>query len=182
MTPGLAEPCNLLLDFDRLVILPNCLHLPCVRFRVFCVAFHQSQQRNLTALRVISRARERRFGHPFEQIVILGAQAPKSLERLLRFASSVVEVVGPTILIIGHDQRVLLRQDLPESMGADQFRIGHVGHELPDTPFPTRTVRPRRNKILLFAKNARKDHGEQFRTATESFEECWNIGHAGDQL
>src|ERR1700686_5432092 len=62
--------------------------------------------------------------------------------------------------------RIVFGDHLAEPLGAYQFRVGHVSHNLADTPLAGSPPVP-----------ARKDHCQKFRTTAESFQSFSEAAH-----
>jgi hypothetical protein len=83
----------------------------------------------------------------------------------LGFAAGVVQVARPGVLVEGHQGGVVFGDDLAEAMRAHHFGVGQVSHNLPDAPLAWGG-----QEILLLAKNAGQDHGQQLRAAAVSLQ------------
>ena len=94
---------------------------------------------------------ESAFGELFEQLVVLRSNTPERLERMRRLALTVVELLRPEVLIVGLQNRMVLRKNAPESDCALELRISYVRRDLPDAPFARL-----RHEVLLRSRDARQ--------------------------
>src|SRR5690242_13879911 len=110
--------------------------------------------------------------HFLQQFVILAPQPAQCFEGLLRLPARVVQVLGPALLVEGHDGRVILGEHLAETAGKNEFRVRQVRYELPDAPFTGS-----RSKIFFFSEHTGEYNGEHLRPTAVSFQESGDFGH-----
>ena len=122
-------------------------------------------QRLMPALGMDAHSIERLGRQILQQLVVLGADAAKTFERLRSLAPVIVQLFGPGILIVRFEPGIIFGDHVPEPGGGNDLRIGQMRDDLPDAPF-ARLGRP----VQLRAGGTGDRNRHHFRAAAESLQ------------
>src|SRR5215469_17354583 len=76
------------------------------------VVQHEVAQSPSSLFRMRAGSLECLLGHPFQQLIILGAEHAEGFQSLRNLASSVIQVFGPGVPVKGMKNRIILGQNL----------------------------------------------------------------------
>ncbi len=132
----------------------------------------QVEQRDRPALAVLPGAREGGLGQVSEQFVVFGPRAPEGIDRLRQLALSVIEALGPPVLVERRQRGIVLGDDLPQPHRQYHLAIGQMANDGPHAPLVFTRL-----EIEHGARRARRAHSHQFGSAPESFEQFRQFTH-----